>query len=353
MRGSSLFPLWPPVQTSASVWGVLSLILLLALDIVGAVANDSTRGAAEEVAATVGEDSIGETEVARLVKNATRDQKVTPAAMPVLQAQALAEIVDRRLVLAYARRTGEYPRAEEIDSAAAALKSRLMAEGRSFDDHLREQSLNQSDLRRQLAWGLVWDKYLAKYVTDARLAAHFEAHRRQFDGTELAVSHILVRPPVGRIANPSHDREPDASRAGWDALVKQSAAIRRSILAGEISFAETAMKHSAGPSGKEGGKLGFIPRRGVMDETFSRAAFGLEVGQISEPVVTPFGVHLIRCDAVRPGTKQLAEVRKELEDALARDLLNKLARLEERRTAVRFTGKAPYFKPGTRELIVP
>jgi parvulin-like peptidyl-prolyl isomerase len=90
-----------------------------------------------------------------------------------------------------------------------------------------------------------------------------------------------------------------------------------------------------------------------MDEAFSRAAFTLDVGEISDPVVTPFGVHLIRCDAIRPGTKQLADVRKELEDALARELLDRIARLEDRHTPVRFTGKSPHFKPGTRELIVP
>jgi parvulin-like peptidyl-prolyl isomerase len=324
------------------------------LALAGASAPDPQAARSGVVAATVGEEPIDASEVARLLKAATRERKVSPAALPVLQAQALAEIVDRRLVLAYARRTREYPKAEEIGAAAAALKSRLATEGRTLDDYLHERSLDETDLRRELAWGLVWDKYLAKYVTEARVAAHFEAHRRQFDGTELAVSHILLRPPsVGRIANPSYDQKRDADRTGWDALLQQAAAIRRSILAGEITFADAAKKHSAGPSGKEGGQLGFIPRRGVMDEAFSRAAFTLDVGEISDPVVTPFGVHLIRCDAIRPGTKQLADVRKELEDALARELLDRIARLEDRHTPVRFTGKSPHFKPGTRELIVP
>ena len=53
------------------------------------------------------------------------------------------------------------------------------------------------------------------------------------------------------------------------------------------------------------------------------------------------------------GTKQLADVRKELEDALARELLDKIARLEQRRTPVEFTGEVPHFKPGTRELVMP
>jgi len=295
----------------------------------------------DPVAATVGGEPIEAGEVARLVKTAVRDQKVSPAALPVLQAQVLAEIVDRRLVLAYARRNEEYPADEQLDAAAAALKARLVAEGRTLDDYLREQSFSEADLRRQLAWGLVWDKYLARYVTDQRAAAYFEAHRREFDGTELAVSHILLRP------------SPGADRAAWGELIKQTAAIRRSILAGEISFAEAARKNSAGPSGKEGGRLGLIPRRGVMDEAFSRAAFALDVGQVSEPVVTPFGVHLIRCDAVRPGTKQLADVRKELDDALARELLAKIVRLEQRRTPVLYTGKSPYFRPGTREMVAP
>lgn len=317
--------------------GCFALLLLVTSTF--AEAADPEGNHASAVVATVGGDSIDAAEVARLLKSAVGSQKVSPAALPVLQAQVLAELVDRRLVLAYARRNEDYPTAEQLDAAAASLKAKLAAQGRTLEDHLREQSFSEAHLRRELAWALVWDKYLARYVTDRRAAAHFEARRREFDGTQLAVSHILLRP------------SPGADRFAWGELLKQAAALRRSILAGEVSFADAARKNSAGPSARNGGRLGQIPRRGVMDEAFSRAAFALEAGQVSEPVVTPFGVHLIRCDAVQPGKKQLDDVRKDVEEALARELLSKLARLEERHTPVGFTGKSPYFKPGTRELV--
>ena len=46
-------------------------------------------------------------------------------------------------------------------------------------------------------------------------------------------------------------------------------------------------------------------------------------------------MHLIRCDAVAPGRKQLADVRREVEAALARELLDKLARTERGYTTVK------------------
>ncbi|HUT93458.1 MAG TPA: peptidylprolyl isomerase [Thermoguttaceae bacterium] len=293
------------------------------------------------VVATVGGEPVFARDVQRLLNKAVQRQNVNPAVLPVFQAQVLSEAVDRRLVLAYARRTKSGPSESEIDTAVAELTARSRAQGGSLEAYLAEASLTDAELRRRITWSLVWERYLAKYVTEERLAAHFEAHRRQFEGTQLSVSHILLRPKA-------NDDSQAISR-----LVKQAEAIRAEIISGKLSFADAASKHSAGPSAAEGGRLGFIGRRGPMVESFSRAAFSLEVGQVSQPVTTRFGVHLIRCDEIRPGSKQLADVRKEVEAALARELLDKLARFEQKQTPVEYTGKWPHFKPGTRELIVP
>ncbi|NIP86218.1 MAG: hypothetical protein GTO03_11885, partial [Planctomycetales bacterium] len=91
-------------------------------------------------------------------------------------------------------------------------------------------------------------------------------------------------------------------------VVERAQQIRREILDGKITFADAVARYSTGPSRREGGQLGFIGRQGPMDEPFSAAAFALGKKEISPPLVTRFGVHLIQCLEIKPGTKTWTEV---------------------------------------------
>lgn len=63
---------------------------------------------------------------------------------------------------------------------------------------------------------------------------------------------------------------------------------------GGKSFADAAKEVSLCPSGRDGGDLGFF-KKGVMVQPFEDAAFAMkEIGEISEPVQTQFGWHLIQ-----------------------------------------------------------
>jgi parvulin-like peptidyl-prolyl isomerase len=314
--------------------------LLLAWGALWSRAETPSSGAADSaVAATVGGEAVYAKEVSRLLGVVVRGKPVNPQALATLQAQTLEEIVDRRLVLAYARRTGRGATPAELEAAWKEFVAKLQSQRRTPADYLKGQGIDQADLQRQLVWNVIWEKYLARYVTADRVAAYFQAHRRELDGTEALAGQILLRPAAG-------------SQAEEDFLEK-ARQIRQEIVDGKISFAEAAKKYSSGPSARQGGDLGWIGRHGAMGETFCRAVFALEPGQVSQPVRTPFGVSLIHVDRYKPGPKQLADVRKTIQEALARELMEKLAGTERPTTPVVYTGKTPYFKPGSHELVVP
>ena len=69
--------------------------------------------------------------------------------------------------------------------------------------------------------------------------------------------------------------------------------IRKEIKEGEKSFEEAAKEYSDCPSSKKGGDLGFFGR-GKMVPPFEKAVFNMEEGELSEPVKTQFGWHLIK-----------------------------------------------------------
>jgi peptidyl-prolyl cis-trans isomerase C len=83
-------------------------------------------------------------------------------------------------------------------------------------------------------------------------------------------------------------------RASHILVEKQSQALRvLEELKGGGNFKELAKEHSTCPSAKRGGDLGFFGR-GQMVKEFEKAAYALDVGEVSGPVRTQFGYHVIK-----------------------------------------------------------
>jgi parvulin-like peptidyl-prolyl isomerase len=109
------------------------------------------------------------------------------------------------------------------------------------------------------------------------------AYRREAPGAMVQARHILLTYPQG--ATPAQEDS-----------VRQLAGSLRQQLVGGADFGSLASQYSADPgSASRGGDLGSFPR-GVMVASFDSAAFALEPGEISTPVESPFGLHIIRVD---------------------------------------------------------
>jgi len=91
-----------------------------------------------------------------------------------------------------------------------------------------------------------------------------------------------------------------------------------------VDFAELAKKRSEGSSSSDGGDLGFF-KRGTMVPEFEKVAFSLKTGEVSDPVRTQFGWHVLKLEEIRKlGMKPLVEVRPEIEERLRRQQAERL-----------------------------
>lgn len=153
-------------------------------------------------------------------------------------------------------------------------------------------ALAMENQRRSLMANLAIDAILATAVTDEKLQAEYDAAYGNVEaGQEYNAAHILVE---------------------TEEKAKELVAEAR----GGADFAELAKEHSTGPSGPNGGSLGWFGA-GMMVPPFEEATFALEVGAISDPVQTQFGWHVIKLNETRAiEAPSLDEVRGELEAAV-------------------------------------
>lgn len=103
---------------------------------------------------------------------------------------------------------------------------------------------------------------------------------------QVAARHILIQYRGATRAGPDITRSREEARAEAERIAELARA-------DGADFAALAREHSDGPTGPSGGDLGSFGR-GRMHPAFEAAAFGLEVGGVSDVVETPFGFHVIQ-----------------------------------------------------------
>lgn len=291
--------------------GLLSIVLLSG----AALAADPDP---QEVLARVDDESITRAEVDREVRRALGKREANAAERARLEKEMLALVVDRRQVLRYLERTQQGASAQDVDFALAQFAKQLGRQEKTLAEYLAKERSTEKELRRQFAWQLGWNRYLAKQLTDQNLQKFFEKHRRDFDGTELHVAHVLWKVAPG-------------DESALTKPIEKAKSLREQIVAGKLTFADAARQHSQAPTAERGGDIGWIRRHEPMPEVFAQAAFALDKDQVSEPVVSPFGVHLIHVLEEKPGQATWQDCREELAAAVTRYLFTFLAERERKR----------------------
>jgi len=325
-----------------SLWAVAAAVVVGPLVVAGAAsAQQAPQDVADDaVVATIDGEPIRYLDVKRQIVTALGGRAIPAEALPTVQAHTLEQVIYRRLISAEFVSQGMKATPAEEAAAEQAFAAELARLKISRDEYLRRNRLTEKELADFRYWDIFWPKFVSRQLTDQRLNAYFTAHRRDYDGTEVRVSHILFRVQGQR------------GQANNAAAIATANVVRAAILAGNLTFAQAAAKHSDGPSREQGGDLGFIPRRERMVEEFSAAAFRLKKGEISPPVVTFFGVHLITVTDEKPGPLNLVDVRAAVVPAVAAELFRETGRSRRKDAKVEYSGKIAHLDP-VNERVVP
>ena len=194
---------------------------------------------------------------------------------------------------------------KEVDTQLAAFQKDVAEAKQEYAKALAKMGLTEAELRVEIHNQLRWEKFAAQQGTEDKLKKLFDASPDIFDGSLVRARHILAGPELAdEKARAAALKKVQDVKAALDAAIASATAkipadadnlTRQKLLnrAAEDAFAAAAREHSTCPSKRDGGDLGEFPRMGMMVEPFAKAAFALKPYQVSEPVPTPFGYHLI------------------------------------------------------------
>ncbi len=188
----------------------------------------------------------------------------------------LEQMIDQRLILQYAASQGVIVSDEDLQ---AAIDERLSFYGTTrseLREVLEEQGESYEEFEQGVLDELVFEVFVNTVllpritISDTEVQAFYQENIDSFSAGpgQMRIRHILV------------------------ASEEQASDLRQEIIAG-TDFASLASAYSL-DSAPRGGDLGFISEQSPLVEPFKTVALSLEVDQVSEPVQTEFGWHLIK-----------------------------------------------------------
>jgi parvulin-like peptidyl-prolyl isomerase len=221
-----------------------------------------------------------------------------------LQNQAIAYLVQQEKYRQEAEELDVEVTQKEIDDRVRQLKQQYFGgNDKQYRENLKSQGLTDAQIRQEIESQLISEKIYANVtegvkVTDAEIEKYYNENKAEFKtAASRDVRHILVAKNKKALADD----------------------LRRQLQDG-AAFATLARRHSTDPGSKSnGGKLTI--RKGETVPEFDKVAFQLDKGEISQPVETQYGWHIIEALTDVKAEKQtpLAEVKEQIRQQLLQE----------------------------------
>ena len=236
------------------------------------------------------------------------------------------------------------------DSHAEATANTVVASVNGSDITLGQLIMLRSQLPenyQQLPDDVVFNGLIEQLINQQLLGDTLEVQPNRID---IALTNELRSLRAGEVVNNIRQAgvSEDALQAAYDARfadvepnsefnashilldTEEEAIAVKEVIDGGADFAETAREKSTGPSGPSGGELGWFGP-GMMVAPFEEAVLTLEAGEVSDPVQTQFGWHIVKLNETRmTALPTLDDLRADLTNEIQQNMLTaKITELTE------------------------
>lgn len=251
----------------------------------------------DEVVATVGNEPILRSEILEEIQpmisslqSSTSSEEAFNQELEQIFREALEQAIEQKILYRQAQQLGMQVPDEAVEERLSMIRQQYDSE-EEFNRLLEQAGESMSDFRESLrkqilaiSFGMQKRQEFEQQVvvTESDMAQYFQDHQEEFVRSE--------RVQVRRIFLTAGQDEAERAR-----VRAQLESLREELILG-ADFATLATRHSEGPDAENGGLVGWVQRNDLV-APLEEVAFELPVGEISEPIETEFGFHLLKVDA--------------------------------------------------------
>jgi parvulin-like peptidyl-prolyl isomerase len=205
-----------------------------------------------------------------------------PKLMAQIKTRALNEVLIMALLRQEASKKQLRIAKEEVEGRLSNWKDGYPPGG--FEEMLRKQNTTEDFLKKRIADQLLVEKLTdtlfgtETMVSDEEMQGYFKGHTEEFFRPVRIHALQIVVPTL-----------------------EEAEKIRQEVVSGQITFESAARKYSLSPDAAKGGDLGFFSKNEKIS-AFNKA-FSLTVGEISQPIQSPYGIHLLKVVEKQPPKK--------------------------------------------------
>jgi len=296
-----------PLQGTKWVCSLLWLLLLVPM------ANAQEPILVDRIVAIVDEEAILQSDVDREIELYKLEKEYAGESVAAqgdeLRREMLERLIESKLIIAAAKQADMTVDEEAIEASVQqkidqfiehfgsmeTLKVELGRSGMTLGDYRARMS---TQLRDQQYLRLVVGRFIRPdlEVMDNEVREYYLAHLDEMpaEPDSVTISNILVAV--------------QPSLSVRQAVQTKVEAIQKGLNEG-TSFDQLARKYSEGPNASRGGAIGLVGPGDLFDNSLDRAVFSLPVGQVSDPVVSSRGVHLLLVNSIgSDGKRALSQI---------------------------------------------